>query len=787
MQVNRLCRLLQMLIIALALVGCVLEAPNPAEQKHLTEGPLSASSDELQAVPHSKLPLDFTAITASQLYCALFENHSFCRRENHGSQANRSIPGHPRLFFQASDVPALRERAETTHHDIWQAIRAYVETEIALAPPAVAPAHGDLDTYRNYGNQLMGFAFACVIADDERYCTLAKRHLLAYTAWEQWDVEAQRGLGLAHMLLGNLLAYDWLHDQLTPAEQERVRESLGRWSAALYAASIGPKDEAWNNWWYKSYIQNHYTINNSVLGMAGLGLMGEDDRAALWFEQAYTQLARTQLLLNGIEDGSWHEGLSYQNYMLSMSIPFWLNARRLYAVDLIPHHYLPNYITWRLYNYLPNTVRYIMAHGNFEWSYINSRNLNVLRFAAAEYRNGYAEWIAQRYLETEPRASNIWSTPWHVFEFFYYQPTVTATPPTDLPLGRTFTDLEGVIWRSGWGPDDLVFGLKTGAYGGRYAFDTFHNRVAPWDADCAASGCRFNLGHNHDDTNGFYLFRSGVWLAPEMVGYDASATEYHNTLLIDGQGQQRAAYESTSGPGPLVGTDGALLRATHGDSFAYLAADATQRYRHIHDLQSVSRHVTFVRPDYFLMVDNLVAQQPHRFEWVSHFDENATLDGDWVRGHAAGGQVLGVNILHPRPFVTIFAEHRNLPYVRIRPASDVAQVRFVNLLYPTNRTQWAQRPTATLLDDSGEALLVRVQMNDGSGQYDDIIITYTQTDMPVTIGPYAYDGHTAVIHYDSNGEWTQVAVDGATFLQSKANNIGMTDLDPTIPTEFVRS
>jgi len=692
---------------------------------------------------------------------------------------------HPRLFFEKNRIPDIQRRASTTHREIWLPIYQYVEGQREELPPTNAPVNGDLDWYRNAGNRLIPLAFACTVSAEEADCALAKQYLLTYATWTQWGNNQERGLGLAHMLLGNALAYDWLYQHLTTAEQQVVRVSLGQWAERMYKASIGPKEESWNNWWYNSYIQNHFVINNSALGMAALALYDEDPRAHRWLEQAVSQMERSRLLLNGIADGSWHEGISYQTYMLSMAVPFWLNLRTLRAVDLFPHIYLRNYTTWRLYNYLPGTDEYLMGYGNFSWSDINSRSHNVIRFVANEYHNGYAEWLFQQILATSNRGTDIWSVPWFIFEFFYYAPTLAPLPPNDLPTVRTFSDLEGVIWRSGWGTNDIIFGLKSGAYGGRFAFDAFVAGTAPWDVGCT-DGCRYNFGHDHDDTNGFYLFGGGEWMAPEMVSREDYSTKFHNTILIDQQGQSRPVDDSLEHSTSIQDTDGKLLATADTASFSYLAADATQRYNHIGDMQEVSRHVLFVRPNYFVMVDNLRARQPHRYEWTSHFVQHITLDGDWIRGHANADQLLGINVVEPHPFVSTTGEHGNLPFVQIRPETDEAKFRFVNLLYPTTQSEWHKRPTVTLVDDNGQAVLIQVKMNDGTQH--DVIVTYSQTDALISLGDYAFDGDTALVQYDTNGEWTNIAVYGATFFRRGGiEEVEITGIDTAIPFEVDRT
>ncbi|MCB0185175.1 MAG: DUF4962 domain-containing protein, partial [Caldilineaceae bacterium] len=430
--------------------------------------------------------------------------------------------------------------------------------------------------------------------------------------------------------LGNSLAYDWLYSRLTSEERQRVRVSLGQWAQAMYEASTAPSyNDGWDNWWRKSYVQNHFWTNNSALGMAGLALLGEDERADVWVAHAKAQLIHVRDLLNAINDGSWHEGIHYQSYGLTMMLPFLVNLRALDGTDLIPHTYLRNYPAWRLYNYLPGTTQFILAYANFDWSWGNAYSpQNLLRFAAAEYGDGSAEWMAQQLDSAGGRGANVYNTPWHVLEFLYYDATVAAQPPSDVTQAHLFPDLEAVIWRTGWGEEDLVFGFKSGAYGGRFGFNSFTQGAYPWPVPCPETGCQLNTDHDHDDTNGFYIYQGGQWLAPESEGYRRTATSLHNTLLIDGQGQYRPAWERFGHhPEDYLASDGFLQQTADTTNFNYVVGDATRRYKQIDGIEAVTRHVVFVRPGYFLLLDHVAAATPHTYEWISHFGGAVTVDG----------------------------------------------------------------------------------------------------------------------------------------------------------------
>lgn len=690
---------------------------------------------------------------------------------------------HPYLFFDAADVNRLRNQSRTTHREIYAPVLQYATSLLGTTPVAQPPANADLDFYRNSGNQLIPLSFTCVITNAANYCNLAKKYLLAYVQWNRWDVDNERDLGYAHLLYGSSIAFDWLYNKLTAAERQTVIIRLTSRANGFYLASTSPIRDDWNNWWHSSYMQNHYTVNNSALGLAGLALSNEPSvaaRARQWTNQAIRQLTRTRDILNGIGDGSWHEGIPYQDYALRMMLPFMSSLREDRGTNLFPSTYLTNYAYWRLYNYTLGDTEFIMSYGNFEWSWGNTGLTTLLRFIANEYNNPYVEWLARQYRSANRRSSSVWETPWYVFEFLYYDPTVIQKAPHALPKARTFPDLEGVIWRTGWRTGDLVFGLKTGPYGGRFAFNTFTQGIYPWNQDCRQTECQLNIGHDHADANTFYLYKNGHWLAPETVGVGDGETTYHNTLLIDGQNQYRPS-GSWRNPADFAGSDGYLEHVVGTTNFNYLAADATQPYKKtIAGLQDITRHVIFVRPNYFIMVDSLTSTRARQYDWISHFGESVSVSGRWVRGDAEGQDILGVGVIAPSAFKTTIGNDGQ-PYVRISPSTRVANTRLINLLFPATTSTWATRPGFALLDDTGEAVAIHIDMNDSSNRQDDILLTYTKP-VATVVGSYYYDGQVAVISRNADTSLQRIFMYGGSRLNypatQGADTILVSNLDP---------
>src|SRR5690606_21860118 len=107
-------------------------------------------------------------------------------------------------------------------------------------------------------------------------CRLSRDYLVTFAGWEQWDQPGRRDLGLAHMLLGSSIAYDWMFDRLSPDEQRIVRDSIGRWAHRMHQASSAGYQEGWTNWWAYSFIQFRFPTHRSALAMACLAVLLAD-------------------------------------------------------------------------------------------------------------------------------------------------------------------------------------------------------------------------------------------------------------------------------------------------------------------------------------------------------------------------------------------------------------------------------------------------------------------------------------------------------------------------------
>jgi hypothetical protein len=182
----------------------------------------------------------------------------------------------------------------------------------------------------------------------------------------------------------------------------------------------------------------------------------------------------------------------------------------------------------------------------------------------------------------------------------WYDPTVMATPPDDLPTLHHFDDLDIVIARSGWSGDESMVAFKAGPYLG-------HTAIQRHDRDLGG-------GHVHPDANHVVVFGHGEWQIRDD-GYGSKYTAQHNTLLIDGAGQL--------GEGGMWFDGAAVQRVKAAPSVTKIVAtphldhivgDATRAYPPASGLQRYVRHLLYVKPDVLIVVDDIQLDQPRPLE-----------------------------------------------------------------------------------------------------------------------------------------------------------------------------
>ena len=326
--------------------------------------------------------------------------------------------------------------------------------------------------------------------------------------------------------------------------------------------------------------------------------------------------------------------------------------RRVTGEDLFQTPMARNAIAYRMYNWLPDNT-YIYHHDSFadgRYNVMGSASCHLLHKLAHEQKDGHAQWLAdqEEILDLSYLTQNkIIKSDWDVskasivpalhcvgWNFLWYDPTVAATPPDDLPGFHVFANQGLCIIRTGWQKTDVVCAFTCAPVGGHNA------RAAVLGGNTALLA---NYGHVHAQANSFDIYCNGNYLAVPPC-YGQLESNLHNTLTIEGALQRRdPRYQAN------------LLKTDRQPEYTYLVGDATACYPDSIHLNRWYRHLAFLPPNIFVLGDELrvsetsTANRPTK--WHLDYDSEhaaATVDSSnqtiIVR---RGGSALNAKILYP--------------------------------------------------------------------------------------------------------------------------------------------
>jgi hypothetical protein len=528
----------------------------------------------------------------------------------------------PRLLLTAERLEELRRLRHTTHREAWAVAKG--EADAMLGVPLPADRSKAHNAYRNHGKMLAGLALAYRVTGERAYLDAARRWLTALVRFDSWDGSAH--LGRASFATGVSLAYDWLYDELEAAERAEIRARLLKEGAILHEA-LGRTPRL---------LSNH--CHNELCGLAMIGytLWGDAAEAEAFARRA--EEVAGQMLEHAPLDGAWSEGVSYWGYGHSYFLRM-LEAKRLLGRgdEFARSDFLRRTGDYFLYLSLPEahwkrgTVVFNIADSPLHGG---AHTGPILRRLASAYGNGVYQHLADALMPLERTSEfpgggraephGAW------LHFLWYDPGVKPIGPDALPTFKHFTDMDLVTTRSGWDSDAVALAFHCGPGPGH------RNMADPRRIEMNG----FGPGHAHPDINAFSIFARGEWLAVDPGYARVKQTRDHSTVIVNGEGQagegsewlDYMAFQSRQ-PTP------AITRAESNPVYDSVIGDAGNIYKDAARLRRFRRQILFLKPDTFVVADELATSGPSRFEWLLHAPEKSLSvapDGAFVvsRGRA---------------------------------------------------------------------------------------------------------------------------------------------------------
>ncbi|MCD6360132.1 MAG: heparinase II/III family protein [Armatimonadetes bacterium] len=447
-----------------------------------------------------------------------------------------AVERHPCLFYDDSDRERMRARLEREPWSEWRA-------QIERYTPAIKW-------------WLLG---------DENAAAQVRKTLIENPIWR----EPTHGYlePSSHRFSNYVIAYDLLAswDGLSPEDHKIIRDKIAA-EADYYYETMNAVPGGAN-------YGNQRVLGASALGMAALVLCeyrGDPYGPKKWLERALHEIRREENWWFFRPGGLFVEGLGYTNYMNVQFVPFAIAYERVTGRYFFADERLREWLIFAAYQLRANGERVM-------WG--TSESSVGLGYYGLLSNERYGRDLAPLF----HRVFNLPSRPrLHAYHYHIalalYDPDVPDEP---IPASRSFGSSQTVVLRRDWGRDTLAvwFAGKDGTWPIERRYGTY----------------------SHGDCGHFVLAYHDEVLATDS-GYDHwksrdyYSAEFHNVILIDGQGPA----QDTPGEMSNVELEGPVRHAT-----------VTCEYQGCR----VRRTLAMVRDRYVLVADHIEADAEHEYAW----------------------------------------------------------------------------------------------------------------------------------------------------------------------------
>lgn len=436
---------------------------------------------------------------------------------------------HPRVYVTDKELAELRQRARTSHRELWQRVISQVRALNGDPPPPPAEQRRQQN---DVGIAIAEAAFVYKIEGDRKYLDAARKYMDAAVSYDIWGYANNKpnvDLAAGHLLYGMGWGYDLLYNDLTEQERTRYREKLIK-QARLMADYFKPKSGK-----TFAYSQNHTFIPITGLGVAAYALYDEIPEAPAW--ASLSRAIYDRVLTTYSQDGYYYEGFEYWIFSTPWLVHYLDAHAHSTGEDLYDRPGFRLMHEYVAHSMLPSG-NYVFDFGDiFEGSLTRAgkgaeyprthpnghfhTNYNLLYRMAQRFQSGEAQGVAE-WLRGfgQVNAEDFWSLVW-------YDAKLKPVSIERQPAWHYFPDHDVVYWRSDWSKDATAFAFKCGPPEGHHT-EPLLKQFPDW---------RLSSGHAHPDANSFIIFARGQYLTGDSGYAGVPLTEHHNTLLIDGKGQ----------------------------------------------------------------------------------------------------------------------------------------------------------------------------------------------------------------------------------------------------------
>jgi oligo-alginate lyase len=528
------------------------------------------------------------------------------------------------------------------------------------------------------------------VTQNEAYAQRLREILLdrvEVNSWVSSDVQSRSpiwhsALDTAAGVVTCALGREALKGFLSDADRAKVSDGmLNKGVLPLLEDWVMPKDRIHaldsmgHNWW---------SVCISGTGLGVLASLGEDSRAAGWFEYLDTALAEFfdyhgMVLLNKPETfdpaGGFYESVHYCGYALESYLRFRFARGNVLGSPGPRIPILEKMADFFVQTMYPATNGDLAVDfGDSELKADESRAMRLL--AATGFSPKLTHWYLQRH---DPHSIDPLA--------LLHLDDSRNTGENALPSSVIYPEMGWGVLRNSWQENATLLAVKSG----------------------------FTWNHAHADAGSFILFHEGQPLIIDSGKCGYSRAEYlsyycqskaHNVVLFNGQGQPLDDFHDRGAKFP-----GAVHDLIDDSGVKYLFADATgpmarhfkRNYRHWLWLDGV-----------ILVYDDILAHEAGQFDWLLHYGGEAQLDGSHVQITNASARARVTMLYPPTPSIqeekglAPYAPEREVRFLKLSTASESQNQKFLTAIVPQSAQADGAWPKIELLQ-GGDMIGARIQ------------------------------------------------------------------------------
>ncbi len=534
---------------------------------------------------------------------------------------------HPRLYFTRADLARLTERRR---HARFAKLWPQIEQRAKAARDSGSLADGGrvfemldreyllpsllgyFDVLNRGRQRIADNAIVAFVNGDSAAAASAREALVDVAGWSRWappwfEAHGQHTYYPAGQLAAAVaLGYDLLYDQLSAEQRSSIRKTL-------IDRSILP---TWREYVLDNRVMAHtsnwiaHTVGGALIAAAAIEGDTTPDEQALLEPAVLGLLLKMESHIGAsfLPDGSYGEGISYQEFDLETLGPMLHALERVFGVDYWSRTHVLQSLAY------PLSMLATPPTESLDMGDTHPPAGHGIAGVVYRSKDPVMRWYASRF---EART---------IEDFIFFDDAIAPTPPPS-PGSRFFPDKGNAVFRGGWGPDDPLVLFRAGP--------TFN--------------------HNHAD-QGAFLFRAfGETLATEAGWSDYYKDPYyatfftqaagHNTVLVDGDPESQAIADTAQFK--ALAAYPRISDVVLSETYDAVTSDLASVYKG--RLSHYTRQLVFMKPGYLLVRDDMVASgEPARFDWRLHVAKRSGLTASGEKATYAGSQAaLAVRSLLP--------------------------------------------------------------------------------------------------------------------------------------------